>query len=302
MWVLLTILSAILFGIKDVILKKYSKKYKISAYSIVVFEFLISLLILIVFFFTQINFLDLLDIDFYILYLIFFSSLFLVIFSIIYVKLIEEHEVSEISPLLNLSPVFLIVLSFIFLSEMITLTQLLGITILLISTYFLEHLQTTKHKFSFLKKHFFDIRIKKKKFFILVVSMLISISISGIYYKKSAISSNLNSFEIFFLMSVFALISLLIFLRFERKLKPTILDMKKNPYFVLVSTLSALSLIIIYYVITIPATLLSLVVPLRRTSTFFSSILGGILFHESYLKQKIFIILFMIFGVILITL
>ena len=300
MWVLLTLLSAITFGIKDVLIKKYTLKKKISPYSIVMYEFLISIIILPIFLFSFIDFKKFLTVGLNEIYLFFTTALTLMIFSVIYVKLIEEHEVSEVSPLLNLSPVFLLGLSFFILNEVISLKQFIGICIILISTYFLEHLSSSKHKTPVLKSHFLNFKLKSKKFFLLVVTMLISISISGIYFKKATFL-DFNSFEIFFAMSIFSVLILIVFLLFQKKLKKTFIDMKDNPGFGAISVLAGVSLILVYYAISLPKTLVSLIVPLRRTSTFFSSIIGGFLFHEAHLKKKIIIVLFMIVGVFLIS-
>jgi len=87
----------------------------------------------------------------------------------------------------------------------------------------------------------------------------------------------------------------------NKELKKIFIQIFQNKFTLIIGGVSFASYYFIILALSVPLALVSLIVPLRRTSTIFSSLVGGILFHETNLLKKLIITLFMIFGIILIV-
>jgi uncharacterized membrane protein len=55
------------------------------------------------------------------------------------------------------------------------------------------------------------------------------------------------------------------------------------------------------YAISLPGVMISLVIPIKRLSALFSTVIGGELFHEKYLLRKSIACVVMIIGAVLIV-
>ena len=205
----------------------------------------------------------------------------------------KNLEISIISPLKNLSPIFLIILSLIFLEEKISLINYIGIILLIISAYFLE----TKSFSKILE----PLKLFKSKYFQLIIISLIGSSISAVLDK--IITQSINYYSLMFIFYLFLTIIYLVSIIIKKDLKSlSIFSGTKNITLILVITFSALLADFLYFIaVAMPSTLIILIIPLRRLSTFISTLFGGKLFHEKYLLHKSIICLIMIFAVFLIT-
>ena len=77
--------------------------------------------------------------------------------------------------------------------------------------------------------------------------------------------------------------------------------MIKEPETLVIAIFTIVSNVLVLLAIAIPTALVSLIIPLRRTSTLFSAIFGGLLFHEKHIKQKSFATFGMLIGIVLIV-
>jgi len=236
--------------------------------------------------------------------------------SILYLHLLKTYEISLVSPMINLSPIVLLVLSSVILSESITFVQFLGIIIVIVFAFILEvtahgsKKRPIKQHFIKLKRilkkekieseiySFFHFRSKRTKFIYHVFIMLVFFSISGVTDKL--ILKDVNALTNLFFTALFVSFFILIYIFKTKDLIDIIVLFKKKEVF-FVSLLNLSSNILILYAISIPSALVSLVIPVRRTSTLFSSFFGGLLFHEKHLRKKLISVIGMIFGVLLIA-
>jgi len=229
-WIIYTLISAFFFGIKDILAKKVLNK-DVKPIELVLEEFFILFLILILFFFMKIDFYSYETL--WHLYLI--KALIVFITTELYFNLLEKYEISTVTPLLNLSPIFLLLLSVIFLSEIISMVQFIGILVILFSTYYLEIIIHHHDKENPHTHHFNLILNIKSIFFLFTTILLLTISMTAILDKMILEKTNVYT----------------------------------NMFFT-----SAIILI--------------------------SSLIGGLLFHEKHLFQKMISILMMLIGVFLI--
>lgn len=253
--------------------------------------FLISLIstLLMILFYKMIN----LNSPFSIYGLILLKS---VVISIAWLSIYQAYkklEISRVSPLRNLSPLLLVILSFIFLGEVASLINYLGITILIISAYLIE-----LKSFS---QFFQPFKFFKSKYFILILISLIGNSISAVLDK--IILESINYYSLMFIFYLFLTIIFFIFLVIKKDYQSLKLCLKgKSIFLIFMITLSALLADFSYFMaVAIPNTLIILIIPLRRLSTFLSTIFGGKLFNEKNLLYKSTICLLMIFAILLIS-
>lgn len=137
---ILALFSAVLFSLRDVVTKKFLQKYDVTPSQMLFEMHSLSFLLLLFFAFPLIDFSSFYDYW----YLFLLKAFFLLCSTLLYFSLLKNFDVSTVSPLLNLSPLFLLFLSTLFLGEVISFIQFLGILVLLLATYILE-LHTTHH-------------------------------------------------------------------------------------------------------------------------------------------------------------
>ena len=252
--------------------------------------FLISIFSLIgmVFFKDNITF----DISLRIYGLLILKSLIMAIVWLFLYKAYQQLNISLISPLRNLSPIFLVVLSLIFLGENITLINYMGIGLIMVSAYVLE----IKLGSSIFK----PLKIFKSKFFVYVLISLLGSSISAILDK--ILLKDIHPYSLLFFFYLFMSIIYLGIVIFKKEV-PSVKKLLNgnNLYLILAITLVSLIADITYAIAAaIPATLIVLLIPLRRLSTFISTIVGGKFFKEKNILYKSGICLIMILGIYLI--
>jgi drug/metabolite transporter (DMT)-like permease len=296
LWAVLALLSAFFTGIKDIMAKKFFKN-NVSPNQVFFEEFFLLLLICIFILFPYIEFNSIYQL--WHLYLL--KSISLGIATFFYFILLKKFEISLASPILNLSPLVLLILTSIFLSEVITLIQFVGIILILLSTYFLEitvfhHEREKPHL-----HHWKDLlKIKKISFLIYSLIVITSISFSAIFDKLILSENQINVYTNMFFTSLFIIIFLFFYFIKEKYLLKALKSIKNEPETLVISFFAIISNFLILFAIAIPSAMVSLIIPLRRTSTLFAAIIGGILFHEKHLKKKILATIGMIIGVVLI--
>ncbi|MBN2881655.1 EamA family transporter [Candidatus Woesearchaeota archaeon] len=294
LWILLALISAVFCGAKDILSKKVLNN-KTDPYQLIFIEYLVLLVGVLIFGFTRIDFGAIIS-SFSIFILKCFT---LFCFTFFYFKLLETYEISLISPLTNLSPVFLIILSSVFLQENPSVLQILGILLIILSTYVLEvninhHSHDNPHK-----KHLEMLKKLNWKTIGMAVLMLFLISITGISDKKIFIAGNNIATNLFW-TSVVMIIFLFAQLAFTKKLDLIKTAITKERLFV--GIITNISSLFVLSALAIPTANVSLVIPVRRTSTLFASIFGGLMFHEKHLLKKGIATAVMLIGVVLIAL
>lgn len=302
LWVILALISAFFFGLRDIIAKKYfSEKSKFTPKDAVFFEYFFLLLLVLIIFLPQINFLSF--VDMYFLYIL--KAFSVAIASYFYFYLLKKYDISLVSPLINLSPLVLYILSTIFLAEVVTPIQLLGVLVIIGATYYLEVVIHHHDKKDPHKHHVFHLNKVTKSFdvYFYGVGLLLLIILS-----LAAISDRLILMQVdvgtnIFFTALFVLVGLLAYEIKEGKfLLGDIKKIKEEPKILFFSAAAVASTFFVLKAISIPSALISLIIPLRRTSTLFSSLVGGMLFHEKHLPKKLIATGLMVVGVVLIVL
>ncbi len=297
-WALLALGSALAFGIRDIIAKKFFKKNDLSPIQLTFEEFF---LIFILSFFILFKFIDFNAYRFY-WDLFLLKGIFLALGTLLYFKMLKKYEISTASPILNLSPLFVLILSNLFLGEKISLLQLIGIFLILISTYLLEitihhHDKSNPHK-----NFIFELKkVRKNMFFLMSLSVLIFMSLTSLFDKIILETNEVNIITNMYFSSFIIIIILSIYYIKESYFINAIKNIFLEPKTLIIGFFAALSNFLILYAMSLPSVMLSLIIALRRTSSLFSSIIGGLLFHEKHLKQKTICVLGMLFGIVLIV-
>ena len=110
-------------------------------------------------------------------------------------------------------------------------------------------------------------------------------------------------FTLLFLTTLFLSVHFLIIqFTLYKGLKDIQIGIKKNFWWIILATITALLADFSYYqALAVPAALVSLIVPILRLSSLFTVIIGGEIFHEKHLIRKIIACLIMVLGAILIV-
>jgi len=292
-WLYLTFISSFAQSIQSILKKAFIKKVPLR--NIILNQYIFATVITFVLFYKYIEFINSL-ISFYIL-----KAISLLLFTLIFLNLLKKYDISSISPLLNISPLILLLFSTSFLGERITDIQFLGILIIIISTYFLEVHINFHEILKPYKYHFDFLNRLNYKDILLIFSMLFFISITAVSDK--IILRKTNVYSDLFITSGIITILLLIYISFKHEflfdLKSSLLS---NWKIYTISAFFYLSSFSILYVIFIPSTEISIVIPIKRSSTLFSALFGGLLFKEKHIIQKTISVILMILGIYLLTL
>ncbi|MDA3840631.1 MAG: EamA family transporter [Patescibacteria group bacterium] len=286
-WIILILISAVFKGGRTILTKKILQNS--NTLPVLFFVSLISAASM-MFFYKNITF----ALPLNILALIVFKSSVIAIAWFYLFQAYKNLPISTVSPLTNLSPIFLLVLSYFFLGETVSLINYLGIFLLMISAYMLE----TK-SFSSLMEPF---RFFKTKYFLFIIISLVGNSISAVLDK--IILKSIDYYSLMFYYFLFISIIYFVIISSNNGLKSLkAFSTTKNILLLLGITLAALLADFSYFIaVAMPGTLIILIIPLRRLSTLVSTLFGGKLFHEKNLLHKGIVCLIMIFAVFLIIL
>jgi len=244
--------------------------------------------ILSIFFFPQVN----IKIAPYLFLIIYISSLGWTFAGWYLAKAIRHMQLSSTTPLLNVTPGIVAILAFIFLRDVLSIKQMFGMGLLIVGTYVLE----THSKKSLLLP--FKAMFKSKYTGYVIMSILIA-SITAILDKY--ILNYMNAFTFIFIIQIFMLLNLLFIMhKHYGGLVSIKHGLKKAGVWIFM-----LSLLIVFkrllFAHAISLTNVSLVIAIAHTSSLFTVIVGGELFHEKNLTKKVIATIIMVIGVFLIV-
>jgi uncharacterized membrane protein len=287
-WYNLALISALLISLyeiseKKALLKEHSYDF-LAAFSFIMLVLSLPLLL-----FGNIQF-----VDRYNLLLIFIGCVFTVSLYVLATRALRHLDVSEYSPLMNLSPLFLFIISWIFLGELPSLLNIFGIVMIVFGAYFLE---IRNHDWLGPIK-----RIQNNKYVQILLLGIIFASLSALM-DKVILSNGVNVDTFYFYKRVIvALILVFISSFFFKGYKDIILVYKRSFIWVLLAGIFYMLADYTYFIaVAMPATLVSLIIPVKRVSTAVSTLLGGESFHEKHIPHKVVACLVMVLGVFLIV-
>jgi len=218
------------------------------------------------------------------------SSLFYYLGKFFNLKAIEYGEISSVVLLHSITPIVIGIFSFIILKELPTWGGFIGAVIIMFAIYFLKLEKT--------HTHFLDpIRslVKDKA----TIYIIISVFAFAVTTNLDKVGSQLASaYEWVFLSNIFLMIMTIP--GCYRHLRKTKLQLRniRSMYFVALFAVFQL----VFQMIAILNILVVYVVTIKVSSIIITVVLGGLLFKEEGLKRKIIFGLFIVGGVVLITL
>lgn len=286
-WVLFALLSALLFGSRQVAAKKilmyeHATEYLTAACMV---AFLFSL-----FFLPKMS----LSYSLSLWGLMYLKGFLFTAGWLLGSKALRHLEISYVVPLTNLSPVLLVFISIFFLDELLSIVQISGIVMIIFSAYWL---QSGNH----IGKLLHPLRILKKRHSVYMLIAVIIYSLCATIDKfvlQSVDPYTYLSFTFFILSFHYLLIQ---FFKYDG-IKDIRHAFSKGKYLIIIcAILMVFSDVFYYMAVAIPGAMIALIVPIKRMATLVSTLVGGGLFHDHNLVQRIIACALMIVGVVLIV-
>lgn len=283
-WAVLILFDAFILSMKDIFIKNCLKKEHALPS---LFWMCLCVTLLSLFFIHDITFI----LSNNLLLLIFLKAIFLGFAWYFVYHALRRMEVSFVAPMKNISPVFLVILSFFILGERLGMLQYLGVFVILCGSYFLELNDPKKILQPFAL-------LKDKRFVLLLVALLL-VSFCGIIDKVVMAEANFQTYIFYtYLFLTLFYLSFMMIKGFTKEL--LIAPMKEYYYIIILIALAGFFADIIYFfVVAIPTLPISLIIPMKRSSGLFTTILGGNILHEHNIMQKAFASGIMIIGLFL---
>jgi transporter family protein len=227
---------------------------------------------------------------------VFFVAIMVGAGTIFFMKSIRHGDISNITPLTNISPLFLLIIAFFVLGEIPSKRQYIGVFLLLLGTYALEVGVNNK---GFLEpiKIFFKSKV--------IHHMIFAMGIFSITatMDKLIVGSYVNQWTYLFLLMIFRSGFLIAVETYQNSFKEIIKDIKKDFKLLSINSTSLFIADILYLsAVAIPGAMISLIIPIKRMSTLFTTMFGGRMFHENNLLVKVLACIIMIWGAVFILL
>lgn len=281
-WYSLVLISAVFLTVQHILQKKVLFKEHATEY-LTVFCLLVWIVLLP---FSKMISFSLTVYSFLLLYVIGVLSIFT---WLPWIRAYRHMELSTVEPLRNLGPLVLLVFAFFFLGEQVSLVNFGGILLLILGGYFLE---IAVFRIPFLQ----PLQLLKMKY---IAHILISMTLGGIVAVLAKIALQHISvltflFYTFFIASLHLLI--IQFVKYQGIYDVIKVVRKDWLILLLIVGTTLISDYLHVTAIAMPTTLISLAIPLRRLSTLFVTVIGGELFHEHKLFQKMIACLIMLAG------
>ncbi|MDD5133621.1 MAG: EamA family transporter [Candidatus Nanoarchaeia archaeon] len=294
LWIIYSLAAALCTSITYLIRKKtLIKEHSIRFLTILKFFEGIFVLLLIPF----VNF----ELPFMVYILLFLISLIGLEADIFDTKSLRKLEISNVFPLKNLSPLFLVIISYIFLGEKLVLLQIIGIIILIFGTYVLEC------NGNLLNYEYFFKRVKHSRYLQYAFLSLVLVSFSAIGEKYAFNKHMIDPITILFFVYAFMAIEMLIIQIFfpkdkehKNSIKELFDTLNRARWPIFISALFGLLAAAFYY-LAIQIALVSLVIPIKRLSTLITTVLGGGFFKEKHLLFRTLACIIMLIGLYLIV-
>lgn len=224
-------------------------------------------------------------------------SLILTLANLYYLKSVRHSELSATIPLMNISPLFLLVIAFVLLKEMPDALAILGVFLLVVGMYLLQlGVARTKH----LLQPFITLAKSRYSLYMIFAVLILSFVAT---MEKAVLNTGIHFLTIFVIVRLFLGVNYILLESYRHGYKEIIKDLKTDGWPVFGSTVSSIfSDVFFFLALSVPGALVSLVIPVKRLSTFLSALIGGKLFHEAHLGRKLIGCGVMLVGVILVVL
>ncbi len=215
-----------------------------------------------------------------------------IIATLLYMKGIQISPLSLSLPFLSFTPIFIILTGYILLGEKISKLGALGIFLIVLGSYCINLPSIKEGWLSPIKA------IKKEKGSLLLLKVAFIYSITSVLGKKELLLTDPVWFASFYfsLLGVFATLVIKIFYKIK------ILDFIKKHKNAILLVGGTQALMCFCHMIALSHIETAYMIALKRTSILFAVILGYLIFKESYFLIRLFSVIFMLLGILIITL
>jgi bacterial/archaeal transporter family protein len=285
-WLIFALAAALLTGLNVVIEKKTLLKEHAMEFATVyaLFTFVISLVLI-----PKVN----LDLTLRQFGLVYFASIFTSLIILFEAKGIRHLEVSIAAPLLNFAPALTAIIAFLFLKETLSLTNLSGIGLIVFGGYFLETHKLSIHFLEPLKK----LVTHKYTLYMLLAMVLLSILV----VINKTLLQNIDVYTYIVVYGFFTALNLIaLIIIFHDGFKGIVHGIQNAGAWILVMAILLFTARLLYFN-ALHLFKASLVFSVIKTNTFFSTVLGGALFHERHFLARAVAASIMAGGVFLVT-
>lgn len=297
-WVFLALGSAMLNALSSVTEKKTLFKEHAMEYATVIslFMFVLSLPLLVIADFSGITQQQWL--------LMFLISLLDAVAFLYITKAVRHMELSESSPLFVYGPAITAVLAFFFIGEMLTARQVAGILSVTLGAYVLELKHMKSREAEILRP--FKVMLQSKYIHYLFFGLVLY-AVAAVMARFILNTNNPDAVDPYALLIVTHFLVAAIYLIMLHRYHDGFKGIKHGIHnagklIILAAIFLFASRVFLTVALAIPAAEVALILGVRRLSSLFSTVLGGELYHDKNLSQKIFACIIMIFGALLITL
>ncbi len=281
-WYIFAGLCALFAGMSAIVEKKTLRKQHAMEFSTIlaIFNFLVVLPLLVK--------ADLYSISTNTYLLIFGVSILGSVAFLLVAKSLRHMEISQASPLLNFGPVFVAILAFIFLGETITAVQFAGIFLILAGSYILE----IEHGFQGILDPLKKMTTSRHILYIFIALILYGFSSLGDKIILGTIQPITYIIVVQFFIAVNFIVMISVFHDGIAGIKRGIKNAGKWILIVAILTSSYR----LFQAQAVSMVFVSLVTPIKRTSTIFATIIGGEIFHDEDLTKKAIACIIMLLG------
>jgi len=228
---------------------------------------------------------------------LYFLSFVLAAGNLYYLKSIRHSELSESVPLMNISPLFLLVLAFVFLGELPSRLDIVGIFLLIVGAYFV---QLTSMRIADFWKPFRVLLTSRSALYMIFAVLVFSFTA---VMQKALLNWGVSAISLLVLTRLFVALNYVFLEVVVHGFQEILRNLHRDGRAILTSTLASFfSDFFLVLAMAVPGALVSLIIPLKRTSTFLTALIGGRLFHEHRLFLKLVGCLIMLAGVLIIAL
>lgn len=286
MWIIIILGSGFFFSLNHIVRKKLLEDTNVTDMMIVTGSFG---------FFMMLPFLTFVDfsISSWNLFLIMINTAFAFGGSFLLNIAYKKCEISAVSPLLNINPLFVILLSYLTFGEVLSSKQFAGVMLILIGGYIIT--------LNDIKYFFQPFSAIPKKYFLIVFCTLVLWSFCPVINRIVLFDVDTVTYMFFFAMFIWLIQLILLIYKNNFKMIAA-MTRKKWPLLVMASAFWITSDFLHLFAIAIPTVFVSLVIPVKRLSNLLTVVLGGALFKEKNMIVKSAACIFMLAGLFVIGL
>ncbi len=224
-------------------------------------------------------------------------SIILAAGNLYYLRSLRHSELSSCMPLMNISPLFLLVIAFVLLGESPDALAIIGVFLLVMGTYLLQ--MATAGRYNGIWSPFRILARSRYALYMIFAMLIFSFTVT---MQKAVVNWGIDVFTIVVLVRLFMGFNYVAFETAKHGFNEILRDIRQDGMQIFSSTFSSfMSDVALLFAMGVPGALVSLIIPVRRLSTFFTSLIGGRLFHEHRLGLKLMACCVMLVGVVLVV-